>query len=251
MMLPRKIYFILLPIFIFVFLIFVYGIFFTPIPRNYLGENLFLKFHNNNLAIIVLKILHKDNNTDFKTFFLLGRIYFVEGELQESINNYIKAIELEPKYKESYYGRGLSYGFSGNKYLIQAQNDFEKYIELEEEEFRKSGRRAYGAWAGYNDLAWIHFLKGDFAAQEKTAREGLEISAYNPWLQNILGVALLAQKKCVEAKPHLESAKKLLDNTSVEKFGEAYSGDDQTFWKLGLEKMKKVIGENLEICQLR
>lgn len=222
-----------------------YSFFTSSFWGNRLGEFLFLELHFNPAAILVLENAKKD----WQSHFLLGRLYFVNGELEKSINSYSTSIELKPDYKESYYGRGLSYGFMGEDYLVQAQNDFEKYIILEENEFKKTGRRAYGAWAGYNDLAWIHFLKGDFATQEKVARQGLEISSGNAWLQNILGVALLAQEKCEEAKGHLEIAKELADNKTAEEFGEAYSGDRPSFWKTGLDNMKEVIGENIKLCE--
>jgi tetratricopeptide (TPR) repeat protein len=226
----------------------LYSFFTSPHLRNFLGEKVFLELHFPVLAAKILE-LGQNNNSDYRTFFLLGRIYFVEGRLLPSTNNYTKSLELNPDHKESYYGRGLSYGFRGDNYLIQAQNDFEKYIELEQKEFNESGRRAYGAWAGYNDLAWIHFLKGDFIRQEETARQGLELTSGNAWLQNMLGVALLAQKKCSEAKKHLDLAKILLANKTAEEFGEAYSGDDSRLWEQGKEAMKKTIEENSLLCE--
>lgn len=225
---------------------FFYAFFTSSFWGNQIGKYLFLHLHLNRPAILVLE----NSKKDWQTHFLLGRIYFVEGKLMDSVNAYIESIELNPNHKESYYGRGLSYGFMGHKFLTQAENDFEKYIELDEEDFKRTGLHAYGAWAGYNDLAWIHFLKGDFEQQELITRAGLEISSQNPWLLNSLGVALLAQNKCGQAKEYFNSSEKLLNDINVKQFGEAYSGDSQHFWETGLENMRGVIGENLQKCKL-
>lgn len=212
---------------------------------NFLGEKLFLEFHQNQLAIKILEIPHRD---DYYNHFLLGRIYFVENKLDKSIENYTKSIGLKPAFKESYYGRGLSYGFFGNIFLDEAENDFKKYTHIAEEEFLKTGRYGYGVWAGYNDLAWIHFLQGDFEKAEAVAKQGLKISSENPWLLNMLSVSLIEQGKCVEAYPIIQKAKNLADKMLTEEFGEAYTGDNKNWWSKGLEQMKKTINENLLIC---
>jgi tetratricopeptide (TPR) repeat protein len=217
--------------------------------KNNISEKVFLEYNQNKLALRILYFLETNNNTNFYTYFLKGRIHFVEGEYYESIENYTKAIELNNSYKESYYGRGLNYGFVGGQFLPLAEEDFKKYIELDNILFEKTGYHAYGAWAGYNDLAWIYFLMNDFKKQEEVARKGISFSSSNPWLLNTLGVALLAQEKCTEAAPYLENAKKFINETSVKEFGEAYSGDKREFWSYGLESMKGVIVDNLETCK--
>ena len=247
----KKHSFHLLSYFIFLITLILLSFFYTFLTsynlRNFLGEKLFLKYHQNDLAIF---ILNSPSPESAYTYYLLGRIYFVNNKLINSLNSFNKSINLNPNFKEAYYGRGLTYGFMGEKYLTQAENDFSKYIELDNVPGAAGDVvHAYGAWAGYNDLAWIHFLKGDFIKQEAVARAGLKISMSNAWLANMLGVALLAQQKCAEAVSYLENAKELLENKSEVKFGEAYSGDNSIFWKDGLENMKKVIGDNLKLCE--
>jgi len=234
------------------------GIYFkypTTIANTYklLGEKSFLVLHRNNLALKFLGMSRDKNlglgNEDFETYFLLGRVYFVENNLSESIKNYTKAIELNPDFKENYYGRGLAYGFASPIFYTNAEEDFKKYIDIDNANFKNTGRHAYGAWAGYNDLSWIYFLEGDFENSEIAARDGLKISGSNPWLKNMLGTALLAQKKCDEAKDYLEDAKKLIQDTTSKEFGEAYSGDKPELWAVGKKQMENTIIENLKTCE--
>lgn len=223
---------------------------------NFVGEKIFLEMHQNKLAIRVLEFNRgrpqaapSDKTTLATTHFLLGRLYFVDGQLYKSVQNYSKAIELNPDEKVYYYGRGLSLGFASPIFYSDAESDFKKYIELDNLEFQKSGFHAFGAWAGYNDLAWIHFLQGNFDEAEKVSRAGLEISNLNPWLSNMLGVILLEKNSCDEALVHLSNAKNLIRSIKSEQFGEAYSGDKPDFWELGKEEMEKTINENLKLCQ--
>ena len=213
---------------------------------NFVGEKLFLSWHQNSLAI---KILELPKNKNDKTFFLLGRLYFVENSLYKSVDYYNKAIIIDPSIKEYYYGRGLAYGFISPLFYDEAESDFKKYIELDNIDSIKIGHHAYGAWAGYNDLAWIYFLKGDFKQSEDVSREGLRIAHNSPWLLNMLGVSLLSQDKCTEATEYLNQASEEAQKISANQFGEAYSGDSPHFWNTGLVNMKETIVENLSLCK--
>ncbi len=217
------------------------------------GEKLFLSFHQNAAAIWVLESALGRPQAALqdraKIHFLLGRLYFVENQLFESINNFNQAIKLNPNVKEYYYGRGLSYGFSTPLFYPDAENDFRKYIEIENDEYFKNKVRAYGAWAGYNDLAWIFFLQGKYREMENISRVGLNISHNNPWLNNMLGTSLLAQKKCSEAMQFLETADVELQKITTKNFGEAYSGDSPDFWEVGKKQMESTIKENIELCK--
>jgi tetratricopeptide (TPR) repeat protein len=228
------------PIF-FIFSLVVVTSFFIILKSNAnsVSEYLFLKYHLRTIPLFLLENFAKEN---FYSEFLKGRINFVEGHLKTSKNNFTKSIEINPNFAKSYYGRGLVNGFLGQNFLTNAENDFLKYLELED-------KNAYGYWAGHNDLAWIYFLMENFSKQEEIARKGLEQVSGNAWLQNMLGTALLAQKKCSEGKKHLELAKMLSQNQTTQEFGEAYSGDDKTFWENGKKEMERVIEENLHLCE--
>lgn len=213
---------------------------------NSIGEFFFLDLHFPNVAE---RILTNSVQKNYYTYYLLGRINFVQNDLTESIAYFNKTINENPTFKEGYYGRGLAYGFYSPIFLPDAAVDFQKYIDIDEEEFSKDGYHAYGAWAAYNDLAWIFFLQGEFIKAEETARKGLKISGTNPWLFNMLAVSLIEQSRCNEAKLYLELADKSASSISVKEFGEAYSGDSPIFWEKGRESMLKTIKDNIKLCQ--
>ena len=214
---------------------------------NFAGEKMFLQFHKNDYAIKILEYL-PEKKRDFQTYFLLGRLYFVTNNLPDSIQNYSKSIAINPDFKENYYGRGLAFGFASPVFYSDAEDNFKKYIEIDNQNFIETGKHAYGAWAGYNDLAWIYFMEGNFDDSINTAEAGLKIGYNSPWLLNMLGTSLLAQQKCGEAKKYLDQAKKEMEKISVGQFGEAYSGDSPDFWIQGKEQMQKTINENLQLC---
>jgi tetratricopeptide (TPR) repeat protein len=236
-----------------VLILFFLYIYFNQAINFKIGEILFLNFNQNKIAIYFLENFSlQDNNSNknfgFTNLYLLGRIYFVEGNLEKSADYYTKNILINPGHKESYYGRGLSYGFMGKYFINNAKADFSKYIELEQEEFSRTGRHAYGAWAGYNDLAWIYFLEGDFKKSEEVARDAIEFSLNNPWLLNTLGASLASQNKCDEAPMYLKMAEESINQVTIEEFGQAYSGDSKSIWPLGKEQLKNSILENQKIC---
>jgi tetratricopeptide (TPR) repeat protein len=235
-------------------LTFVY--FFTTI-FNTLGEVAFLRFHKNEVAYVFLQVAVNNpfiNSKNYQeniyyTHFLLARIYFVDGDLESAIKEFNIARDYAPEVKEIYYGLGLTYGYAPNIYLDYAEYNFKKYIDLEQKEYKETGRHDYGAWAGYNDLSWIYYQKGDYKQAEDYARQGLEVSSGNPWLLNSLGVVLTEQERCTEALPYLKEAKQYADATTASEFGEAYTGDDSSHYESGLNSMKNLIEENISLCE--
>ncbi len=247
-------------------LAFIFLCFLTNIQSviTFLGEKLFLTYHHNSLAIKVLE--KSDLNNNYKANFLLGRIYFVEGgreNLFKSIEYFDKSIGLievkgETRRKnpqdfsflsQSFYGLGLSYGFLGDIYLINAEENFKKYIELEDRKEKEIGKRSYGSWAGFNDLAWIQYLQGNFRESEKTAKKGLDISYQNPWLLNMLGINQIEQRNCKDGKRNLEKAFEILEKINDIKWGEAYSGDPFSQYAKGKQDMLDSIKANIKICE--
>lgn len=254
----KKLLFSVLLISVFICICFLYfpkTFIFIPLPNSTnskIGEYLFLNKFDYDSAILFLEKAKSQKFNDQKNLFLLGRVYFVKNELTKSIENYTKSIESYENqkgdiniYMQSFYGRGLAYGFYSNIFLNEAENDFKKYVEIEENNFVNTGNRAYGAWAGYNDLAWIYFLQDDLDNAEKTANKGLGISPNNPWLLNILGASLMGQKRYSEAETILERALFYMKEISPNEWGEAYSGDNSKLYKKGRDEMLKTIRENI------
>jgi tetratricopeptide (TPR) repeat protein len=224
----------------------LYLFFFTPQTFNILGEKLFLKYHQPLLAV---KVLEYNDRKDHSSFFLLGRMYFVLGDIPKSLQNFDKAIELNPNIKEYYYGRGLAYGFAPDFFQKDSAKDFEKYIELDNLEYERTQRHAYGAWAAYNDLAWIYFKMGNFKRSLEITNSGLDISSYNPWLLNLAGANLVELGNCKEALRYFNQAEVNIQEISTKEFGEAYSGDDENTWENGKSSLRNTILENKEKCQ--
>ena len=138
-----------------------------------LGEFSFLSLHQNGLAKI---LLNNDTDEDNYKYYLLGRINFIDGSLLTSIDDYNQAVKINPDFKEIYYGLGLDYGFLGKLFLDDALINFQKYVDLEKLEFQKTGTHAYGAWAGYNDLAWIYFQQEKLKEAKEVLNSGLSFS---------------------------------------------------------------------------
>jgi len=69
-----------------------------------------------------------------KFFFGMGKFFFgifgndTSGDLEKNINDFTKAIQLDPDDAEAYFNRGSAYYDLGN--LKQAIQDYERYLEL-------------------------------------------------------------------------------------------------------------------------
>jgi tetratricopeptide (TPR) repeat protein len=199
--------------------------------------------------VLASRILEYQKNKNDRSFFLLGRIYFVLGDIPKAIQNFDKAISLNLNSKEYYYGRGLAFGFAPDFFQKDAIKDFEKYIELDNLEYAQTGYHAYGAWAGYNDLAWIFFKQGSFQKSLETTKLGLEISNLNPWLLNLAGANLVELDDCKAALTYFNQAETNIKEVSTEEFGEAYSGDDSSSWENGKNGLQTTIQENRKKCE--
>lgn len=217
----------------------------TVICRSNISEYLFLRLHYNSSAELLLKFSLKIIKKNPNDWFLLGRIYFVEGKLDKSIEAYNQAALLDPNNEQIYYGLGLSYGYL-NDYTF-AEKHFQKYLDIIEQK-KKSGEyttHPSGHWAGYNDLAWVYFLQGNFAEAEKVTREALG-KYNNPWLLNMMGAILLNQNKKEEANMYFHRAKEYTTLINSNDFGEAYTGDSPQWRERGFANMKEIIEENIQ-----
>ena len=157
----------------------------------------------------------------------LSRIYFVEGRMEEALQEVNKELAKRPSFGRAYYMRGLIEGFRKN--LDAAEADFKKIFEVGLDEYTPS--LDAGGWAVYNDLSWVQFQKGEYGEMEKTAREGLRKYPHNPWLLNSLGLGLMNLKKNKEAKATFEDALRRAEMLSAEDVRRAYPGNDPAGWE--------------------
>lgn len=164
----------------------------------------------------------------------LGRIHFISGEFDSALAEMNKVLELNPEFKRAYYMYGLISGYQGN--LDEAIYGFSEFIKRDD--FN---------WAGYNDLAWIYFKKGDYEKTHEVAKKGLEKAPNNPWLNNIYGTALLNLGKKGEAKIAFETALATSETMTPEDWGRSYPGNNPDFYAAGLEETRSVIRHNLKL----
>lgn len=164
----------------------------------------------------------------------LGRIYFIEGRFDAAIAEINETLFFAPDFKKAYYMYGLINGYAGD--LDEAIYGFTEFI-----------RRDDFNWAGYNDLAWIYFKKGDYQKTREVAETGLQRAPRNPWLNNIYGTALLNLGEKEKAKAVLKIALEESKKMSEKDWGKAYPGNNPAIYKQGLEEMKAAIRHNLNL----
>lgn len=94
-------------------------------------------------------------------FFYLGVSNAKKGNIDESISNFSKAIELNPKLSQSYYNRGL--GFIKKKNYDFAIDDFNKAIEINPK---------YSE--AYNNRSVAYFMKQEYEKALQDAQKAEE-----------------------------------------------------------------------------
>lgn len=162
----------------------------------------------------------------------LGRIHFINGKFQSALAEMNVVLRIDPEFKKAYYMYGLINGYGGD--LDAATWGFSEFIKRDD--FN---------WAGYNDLAWIYFKKGDYQKTKETALEGLKHAERNPWLSNIYGVALLNLGEKEKAQEALQVALEESEKMSPADWGIAYPGNNPEIYATGLKETKDVIRYNL------
>lgn len=170
--------------------------------------------------------------TNALAHYQLGRIAFIRGRFKEAHAHIDAALRYDPTYYRGYYMRGLIAGYE--KDYKKAADAF--YIFLQYDSI---------GWAGYNDLSWIYFQQGNFAAAEEIAIFGLGYAPENPWLHNSVGVAQLAQGRKDEARAHFRRALDRIDTMTPDDWGIAYPGNDPAIYAAGLTSMRDSIVHNL------
>ncbi|MEK7661942.1 MAG: tetratricopeptide repeat protein [Patescibacteria group bacterium] len=164
----------------------------------------------------------------------LARINFLKSNFAEAIWQIDREISLNENFGKSYYVKGLIQGYMGQS--DEAILNFKKFIAYD----------SYN-WAGYNDLAWVYFKKGEFAQTKDAALKGLKRDPGNPWLNNSLGLALLNLGQKKEAKRAFETALEKLKKIAPEDWGKAYPGNNPNIYAQGLKEMRESVSYNLAL----
>ncbi len=166
----------------------------------------------------------------------LSRTYFIQGEMDKSLAEAYRELEVYPDNMRTYYILGLTLGYMDRE--EEAIEAFGKFIEWKPE-----------SWAARNDRAWLQFRIGDFEGALKTL-EPVASSTGNPWVQNTYGTLLMNQGRYTEAKKAFEHAQVFAGHMTEEGWGRAYPGNDPRVYASGLEGMRGSIDKNLKILEI-
>lgn len=105
----------------------------------------------------------------------LGDVYARQGDLPKAVDEFKKAIEINPNYADAYHNLANTY---------QQMNQFDLAIE----NYQKALSINPQLWQSYQNMAAIYFNQGDFQKALDSIQKALEIDPQNPQLQNNLKV---------------------------------------------------------------
>lgn len=165
----------------------------------------------------------------------LARIHFVKNELEKAKDEIETAIGLNPEGSRVYYVSGLINGYLKN--YPEAISDFSEFVE-----------RSPGEWAGYNDLAWVYFKKGDFENAKTALEKGLEVKPENPWLLNGLGAVLAALNDFSGAEEVLGKARQFAEGLTPGDWKKAYPGNDPSSVDWDIAEFRSNVNFNLRLA---
>jgi len=163
----------------------------------------------------------------------LSRTYFIKGNLERSVEEAYKEIEVYPEHWNTHYVLALTLGYMNRE--EEAIEAFGKFLEYKPE-----------SWAARNDRAWLQFRIGDIDGALETMEP---VASYidNPWVQNTYGTLLLNKKQYGEARIAFEHAQRGANALTEEMWGIAYPGNDPRVYADGLRAMRDAIGNNLRL----
>lgn len=164
----------------------------------------------------------------------LSRTYFIQGDLQDALDEAKKELELYPNDTSTYYILGLTYGYMNRSY--EAIDAFSAYIETHPD-----------TWAGRNDKAWLQFRVGDIDGALATIEPVARNFRYTVWVQNTYCALLIEKERFTDAREACSYAKEAVDKMTEKDWGHAYPGNDPRIYGTGLQAMKTSIEQNLEL----
>jgi Tfp pilus assembly protein PilF len=166
----------------------------------------------------------------------LARIYGLTGEYDKAFSVIDTYKQAYPEETRIYYVAGLAYAFDGN--LYQAEMEFQSFID--------SG---ISNWAGYLDLAWVHFRQGDFDRAQARLEEAIGLFGDNVWLNTSLGAAYIAQGENELAEEVLTTASAQLKKLTKEEWANNYSFNNPDNFEAEMAQMRDVVNLNLSLAK--
>ena len=105
----------------------------------------------------------------------LGDLYGRRGDLERSVEEFKKAIELKPGYADAYHNLGNTYQQMGR--VEEAIENYQKAIEFNPQ-----------LWQSYQNLGAIYFEQGEYELAEECFQEAIKINPTNLNLQENLKI---------------------------------------------------------------
>lgn len=157
----------------------------------------------------------KDNPQSAEVYFLIGNLYEREQKIDEAVNAYLKAIELDPDFTRSYYNLGVLYLVQQK--AVKASEMFDQLVKrdprfisdflriermfilqkdyLTAHRYLKMAIELKPTASAYNDLAIISIFEKDFDGSIQYALKAVELDPKMASAYNSLGVAYANGKK--------------------------------------------------------
>lgn len=182
------------------------------------------------------KLLDENNKPTPWSFYQLGRIAFIKGDLHLALLYFKKELDYYPNHTKVYYMKGLTLGYMGRgKEGIEA--------------FKFYTQNTSDSWASFNDLAWLQFRAGDFSGALETIEPVAKAQPYNPWVANTYGVLLMNLGRLDEAKESLSKGQETLSSMTEADWGMAYPGNNPRIYENGLSQMKESLDSNQKLIE--
>lgn len=177
---------------------------------------LYYNYGNNKeeaLEMIRYSLTHAPKDDDPMAYTLWGYITWEEGNFDESIKYYKKAIELDPKYIDAY---------NGWAYSLYDEGKYEEAEEIYKKAYKLDPKYAYTShYWGMNMEA-----QGKIDSAVMMYEKAIELDPSYDEVQTSYGEILTQQKKYDDATVHFDKAIELNPNSSV-----AFAGLANVFYK--------------------
>ncbi len=178
---------------------------------------------------------HKLDTNNERAFYQLVRVYYVQGEFNDANSYGDEFIKKFPNNGRIHYILGLNNAYARN--LDRAEKEFKEFINSKEV-----------GEAGYLDLAWVYFKKGEYQKAKETLEAGIQRFGDNAWLNLSLAMNkfnLGEDKKEVLAL--LEKAKTQAEKIDEKIWKRNYSSNDPKSYKDDINKFRKIIDLNIKL----